>query len=265
MTADLDLIVDAARAAADLALGYFGRDPRSWAKESGSVVSEADIAVDRLLAERLRSARPGYGWLSEETADAPDRLARRRLFVVDPIDGTRAFLSGRREWCVALAVVEDQRPVAAVLAAPALGHLFSAVAGGGADRDGRRLPRLTRTGLGGARLAGPRRHARPVAEAVGLPAAAIRFVPSLAYRLALVASGEVDIAISGPNANDWDIAAADLLVHEAGARLIALDGGTPRYNRAGITHPLLVAAAAGIAGDVAALIRSRQEEAEQAP
>src|SRR5712664_1853384 len=118
---DLDLLVAAAREAAALALTFFGQDPRSWAKGATSIVSEADFALDRLLAERLRTARPDYGWLSEETADNPERLDRRRVFVVDPIDGTRAFLSGRSEWCVSLAVVADGRPVVAVLLAPALG------------------------------------------------------------------------------------------------------------------------------------------------
>ena len=130
---DLDLLVTAAREAGDLALRFFGRDPQSWAKGLTSIVSEADFAVDRLLADRLTPARPDYGWLSEETADSPDRLARRRIFVVDPIDGTRAFLSGRAEWCISLAIVEDGRPIAAALYAPVIGALFRAIAGGGAD------------------------------------------------------------------------------------------------------------------------------------
>jgi myo-inositol-1(or 4)-monophosphatase len=257
---DLDLLVAAAREAGDLALGYFGRDPRSWPKGSTSIVSEADFAVDRLLAERLTPARPDYGWLSEETGDGPDRLGRRRIFVVDPIDGTRAFLSGRKEWCISLAIVEDGRPIAAALYAPAISALFRAIAAGGADLNGGRLRIGPRQGLAEARLAGPRRFARPVAEAAGLPLAAVRFVPSLAYRLALVASDEIDVAISGPNAHDWDIAAADLLVHEAGGAFVDLNGEAPRYNRTEITHPVLVAAAAAVAGEVIGLIRIGQEE-----
>ena len=259
---DRDLLVAAAREAGDLALRYFGRDPQSWAKGLTSIVSEADFAVDRLLADRLKRARPGYGWLSEETADSPDRLGRRRIFVVDPIDGTRAFLSGRKEWCISLAIVEDGRPIAAAVYAPVIGALFRAIAGGGADLNGGRLDIGRRQGLAGARLAGPRRFARPVAEAVGVPLAGVRFVPSLAYRVALVASGEVDVAISGPNAHDWDIAAADLLVHEAGGVFTDLDGDAPRYNLTEITHPVLVAAAAAIAGEVIGLIRTGQEEEE---
>jgi myo-inositol-1(or 4)-monophosphatase len=257
---DLDLLVAAAREAADLALTYFGQDPRSWPKGATSIVSEADFAVDRLLADRLLAARPDYGWLSEETADNSDRLARWRVFVVDPIDGTRAFLSGRREWCVSLAVVEGARPVAAVLLTPALGGLFRASAGNGADLNGTRLSTSGRARLAGARFAGPRRFARPAAEAAGVPVNSVRFVPSLAYRLALVASGDIDVAISGPNAHDWDIAAADLLVHEAGGVFGDLAGKKPRYNQAEITHPVLVASAAAIAGEVTELIKGLHDE-----
>jgi len=258
--ADLDLLVAAAREAAALALTFFGKDPRSWAKGATSIVSEADFAVDRLLAERLLAARPDYGWLSEETADNPDRLGKLRTFVVDPIDGTRAFLSGRSEWCVSLAVVEAARPLAGVLLAPVLGALYRAVAGGGADLNGKPLTTSGRARLAGARFAGPRRFARPAAEAAGVALKTVRFVPSLAYRLALVASGEIDVAISGPNAHDWDIAAADLLVQEAGGVFGDLAGRTPRYNRSEIMHPVLVASAPAIANEVTALIASVETE-----
>ncbi|NLH79589.1 MAG: 3'(2'),5'-bisphosphate nucleotidase CysQ, partial [Phyllobacteriaceae bacterium] len=100
LSEDLSLLAETARAAGDVALSFFRRDPAVWHKSGGSPVSEADVAVDRLLAERLCAARPAYGWLSEETADGPDRLERRRVFVVDPIDGTRAFLRGDEEWTV---------------------------------------------------------------------------------------------------------------------------------------------------------------------
>ena len=119
--ADLALLAEAARAAGALALTFFGADPRQWTKAGKSPVSEADIAVDRLLHEHLTVARRDYGWLSEETADTPERLDKRRLFVVDPIDGTRAFLAGSPEWTVALAVVEDGRPTVGVVYAPVAG------------------------------------------------------------------------------------------------------------------------------------------------
>jgi myo-inositol-1(or 4)-monophosphatase len=252
--ADLDLLTDVAREAGELALSFFRRSPRTWVKGKGSPVSEADIAVDRLLAERLLSARPDYGWLSEETADNEDRLRAERLFVVDPIDGTRTYLEGGTEWTVSVAVVEGERPVAGVLLAPARGDLFQAAAGSGARRNGSPIRVTVRHDLSGASLSGPRRLARLVSEAPTVHLPQIRFVPSLAYRFALVAAGEIDAAVAGPNAHDWDLAAADLLVHEAGGRVADLSGSSVRYNRPIPRHPSLIAAPAALSGAVADLL-----------
>jgi myo-inositol-1(or 4)-monophosphatase len=246
------LLQEAGAEAARVALLYFRRDPRVWQKEGGSPVSEADIAVDQRLTELLRQARPDYGWLSEEIADNDDRLSRERVFVVDPIDGTRAFLDGRREWTISLAVVEAGRPVAAVLVGPALETTFHATAGGGAFADGRRLATGTRDTLPGARFASSRRYASAVLGGAGQKP---RFVPSLAYRIALVAAGAADVAIAKPGARDWDLAAADLLVHEAGARLAPLDGRRLRYNERETAHPTLIAANSALFGDVVELVR----------
>lgn len=261
--ADLRLLLSVAEEAGALALGWFGHDPQTWPKGDSSIVSEADFAVDRLLAEKLRAARPDYGWLSEETADTDERLGRERLFVIDPIDGTRAFLAGDKEWTVALAVVEAGRPVAAVLAAPALGEVFSAARGKGAFLDGRRLAVDDRSEIDGARLAGPKRAARFIAQALGVAPPPARFVPSLAYRLALVAAGAVDIAIAGPNAHDWDLAAADLVITEAGGRLTDFDGAPPAYNRVETTHPALVAANPVIGAGVARAMAEWQRKQER--
>lgn len=250
---DLALLKRAGEEAAQLALSFYRRNPQVWEKEGGSPVSEADYAVDRRLTELLLAERPGYGWLSEETADSGARLGRDRVFVVDPIDGTRAFLSGSAEWTISLAVVEAGRPVAAVLVAPALGVTFHAVAGEGAYAGERRMSASTRDTLAGARFASSRRYASAV-EASG-PARKPRFIASLAYRIALVASGEIDVAIAKPNARDWDLAAADLLVHEAGARLAPLAGGKLRYNQRDTTHPTLIAANPALLGDVVELVR----------
>ena len=253
--ADLALLTAAALAAGALALGFFGRDQRTWMKDGNSIVGEADMAVDRLLADILRAARPDYGWLSEETADTPERLGRGRVFVVDPIDGTRAFIAGRAQWAVSLAVVEDGRPVVAVLAMPALAETLHAVAGGGAWRLTERLAAAAATSLVGARFWGSRRYPRAAAEAAGVASDGVRFVPSLAYRLALVATGAVDVAIAGPNARDWDLAAADLLVQEAGARLTDLSGERLNYNQANSSHPALVATTPALFDAVAGLVR----------
>ena len=237
---DLALLRRAGEEAALLALTYFRRNPRVWEKEGGSPVSEADMAVDLRLAELLLRERPHYGWLSEETADSDERLGRERVFVVDPIDGTRAFLTGGREWTISLAVVEAGRPVAAVLVAPALGKTFHAVLGEGAFSDGQRMTAPRRETLAEARFASSRRYASAV-ESSG-PTRKPRFVASLAYRIVLVAAGEIDVAIAKPSARDWDLAAADLLVHEAGGVMTTLDGKVLRYNQAEPTHGVLVAA-----------------------
>jgi myo-inositol-1(or 4)-monophosphatase len=250
---DIALLRRAGDEAALLALTYFRRNPRVWEKEGGSPVSEADMAVDARLAEVLLRERPDYGWLSEETADNEMRLERERVFVIDPIDGTRAFLTGAREWTISLAVVEAGRPVAAVLVAPALGVTFHAVLGEGAFADGRRLAARTSVTLAEARFASSRRYASAV-EARG-PSRKPRFVASLAYRIALVASGEIDVAIAKQNARDWDLAAADLLVHEAGARLAPPGGGMLRYNRRDTAHPTLIAANPALFGEVVELVR----------
>jgi myo-inositol-1(or 4)-monophosphatase len=251
---DVELLTEAAREAGALALTYFRRDPKSWAKGETSVVSEADIAVDQLLAARLMTARPDYGWLSEETAEDPVQRAPSRVFVVDPIDGTKGFLAGSTEWTVSLAVVEDGRPVAAALFAPALGSMFQAVAGRGATRDGVPLRVSARAALAGANVAGSRRLVRDALDLASVSLEYYGFVASLAYRFALVATGEVDVAIARPGAYDWDLAAADLLVHEAGGRLAGLDGVRPRYNRPERRHPALLAATPELSEAMAALV-----------
>jgi len=181
LAADLALVTAAAERAGALALGFWRNDPRHWMKGGNSPVTEADVAVDELLRGLLGEARPDYGWLSEETADDPARLSRRRVFVVDPIDGTRGFLAGDRRWCVSVAVVEEGRPVVGALAAPALGRSFAALRGQGATLDGRALAVRDPGQLQGARLAGPKGWlGRGTFAEFGV--AQVAYVPSLAYR-----------------------------------------------------------------------------------
>src|SRR5215217_8656764 len=140
---DLELLRSSAVAAGIIASSFFRRDVKSWTKENASPVSEADILVDRYLASSLLHARPTYGWLSEETADNPSRLDCERVFVVDPIDGTRGFLRGEDSWTVSLAVVENGVPVAGVVYAPVRDEMYDACAGGGARLNGVPLQRIT--------------------------------------------------------------------------------------------------------------------------
>ncbi|BCP52511.1 3'(2'),5'-bisphosphate nucleotidase CysQ [Kaistia sp. 32K] len=257
--ADLALIVAAAREAGRIALGYFKRDPKVWIKGASSPVSEADLAADHYLRTTLTAARPDYGWLSEESVDTPDRLSRHRVFVVDPIDGTRGFIDGHPDWCVSVAVVEADAPVAAALYAPVRDELFEGVAGQGARLNGERLSVSGRATLEGARIAGPARHLRAMA-AHGMDANERRFTPSLAYRFALVAAGRVDVATARPGAYDWDLAAVDLLVHEAGGTLRDLEGARLRFNGAEPRHPALIASTPALAAATETIIAEAEAD-----
>jgi len=239
---DLVLLEDAARQAGDIALSFFGGDPRTWFKDNKSPVSEADMEVDGYLAEVLKLARPDYGWLSEESADSKERLARPRTFIVDPIDGTRAFLAGGDEWTVALAVVDHGRPVAGVVYCPVRRELFSAAVNRGARLNGETISVSRHGAIEGARLSGP----HSIVANDRILDAGFRRMPnirSLAYRIALVAAGRVEVAAARGGPSDWDLAAADLLVQEAGGRLTDLAGNGLTYNEANTRHPSLIAAA----------------------
>jgi myo-inositol-1(or 4)-monophosphatase len=237
-------LVDAAQNAGRIALDVRARGLQRWTKAGDSPVTDADLAADAYLRERLTREMPAAGWLSEETTDAPARLDRARVFIVDPIDGTRAFMAGFPDWCVSVALVEAGRPVAGALVAPVQGHAYRAAVGAGATRDGERLT----SHVGGARaaplVAGPRRMIDAAARALGPLSGAPR-THSLALRIAGVADGAFDLGFAGGQAHDWDLAAADLLLHEAGGRLVTLDGSLLCYNQPDPVHGPLVACGAG--------------------
>jgi myo-inositol-1(or 4)-monophosphatase len=251
--ADRRLLEAAARAAGETALGFLGRPNPVREKPDGhGPVSEADLAVDAELRETLLAERPDYGWLSEEGEDCPARLAAARVFVVDPIDGTRAFLAGQKAWALSLAVVEAGRPVAAVVHLPALGRTYAAAAGEGATLDGR--PIAVAPAEGSARVLAPASALDPRLWPGGLPPVERHFRPSLAYRLCLVAEGRFDAALSFRDTWEWDVAAGDLIAREAGAAVTTRAGDIPVYNRANPRLPgILVAAPALHAALVARL------------
>lgn len=244
---DLALIAAAARAAGAVALGYFRQSPEVWWKNKDrSPVSAADFAANECLSDMLRAARPGYGWLSEETEDSRDRLERDTVFVIDPIDGTRAFIGGEVTWCVSVAVVHRGRPVAGVLNAPALEEEYLALSGGQAMKNGAPIETARWHDGDPLRLAIPEdmlaKFPRERREAI----TRIRHVPSLAYRLAMVADGRIDGTLVKRNSHDWDLAAADLILECAGGRLTDLAGEALAYNRPDVSHPVLCGAAGGL-------------------
>lgn len=234
------LLVSAVREAGALALGMFRTELRSWIKGASSPVSDADIAANDLLEKRLRGAVPDYGWLSEESADDAARLGKDRVWVVDPIDGTRAFLAGREDWCVSVALVEKHRPIAAAVFAPVTDEMFVAVTGGGSTLNGTSVAVSPGAHIDAPRLAGP----KPLIERLpGMRGASFHpRIGSLALRLCRVAEGRIDAAFAGGASKDWDLAAADLLVHEAGGLMTSLSGAPMTYNSRDVTHGILVAA-----------------------
>jgi myo-inositol-1(or 4)-monophosphatase len=232
----------AVREAGALALSMFRTPLRNWTKgPTSSPVSEADIAVDNLLRQKLTAENGAIAWLSEESADDPARLAARYVWIVDPIDGTRAYIEGHTDWAVSAALVAHGRPIAACLYAPATEEFFAAKAGAGATRNGAPIAATTGAGLEAMRIAGPK-HLLERLAAMTPPFTAVPRVRSLALRLARVAQGALDASIAGGNSHDWDLAAADLLVHEAGGALTPFGGGTGTYNRPVPRHGMLVAA-----------------------
>jgi myo-inositol-1(or 4)-monophosphatase len=234
-------LAKAVHEAGDLALMTFNAALKHWTKGKDSPVSEADIAVNNLLHERLSAIAPDAGWLSEETEDDGARLGKHRVWVVDPIDGTRAYIAGLVDWTISVALVQDGRPVVATLFAPAENEFFSAVVDEGATCNRQPLHVSDGDRLDGVRISGPRRVVEQLVAAVPTIVALPR-VHSLALRFARVAQGRLDAALSGGNSHDWDLAAADLLVHEAGGALTTLAGDRILYNRAEPVHGALLAA-----------------------
>jgi myo-inositol-1(or 4)-monophosphatase len=235
------LLTDTVRDAGALALSLFRTDLKNWTKGASSPVSEADIAVNDLLEDRLRSATPDYGWLSEESADDDARLGMPRVWIVDPIDGTRGYLAGREDWCVSVALVENNCPVLAAVFAPVSAELFFAARGRGAVRNDARVHATPGVDLDFSRVAGPRPLVQRLSGSPGDVALHPR-IGSLALRLCRVADGSLDAAFAGGQSRDWDLAAANLIVQEANGNMTALSGETILYNRREVTHGVLVAA-----------------------
>jgi myo-inositol-1(or 4)-monophosphatase len=238
---DTALLTQTVREAGRLARSMFRTELKNWTKGASSPVSEADIAVNDLLEDRLRSAAPDYGWLSEESADDAARLGKPLVWIVDPIDGTRAYLAGREDWCVSVALVEGASPVLAAVFAPVTDEFFLAMRGAGATRNDTIVHATSGTALDFSRIAGP----KPLVERLKREPGEISLHPrigSLALRLCRVAEGRLDAAFAGGQSRDWDLAAANLIVQEANGNMTALSGDTILYNRREVIHGVLVAA-----------------------
>ena len=228
---DLALLARAARSAGEVALRFHGPSAKRWDKPGGAgPVTEADIAVNAALAEILRTARPDYGWLSEEDPDTPDRLSAESCFVLDPIDGTTGFIEGSSSWSLSIAVTTRGAVAAAVVYLPAHDLLYSAEAGGGAQLNGARLAASARQDIAGADVLATRYALDAKNWPHGRPDFKRHHRPSLAYRLALVGEGRFDAMLTLRESWDWDIAAGLLICTEAGALVTDRHGRAPRFN-----------------------------------
>ncbi|MCD2315026.1 3'(2'),5'-bisphosphate nucleotidase CysQ [Sphingomonas sp. IC-11] len=206
-------------------MARFRTDFARWEKVPGNPVCEVDLAVDRMLRERLSVLLPDAGWLSEETADNPDRLAHRRIWVVDPIDGTRDYIRGRAGWAVSVALVEDGRPVIGVLDAPVRDEVWQASAGRGATLNGRPLVASRRDEFAGARVP---TDALPKADR---DLTMVEKPNSIALRMAMVADDRADLVATLRWGNEWDIAAAALIATEAGGMVTDALGADLAFNK----------------------------------
>jgi myo-inositol-1(or 4)-monophosphatase len=235
--ADLALLIEAARTAGEIARKHFRRDPEIWTKSDDSPVTEADIAIDRVLRADLLGARPEYGWLSEETEDDRSRLRADRVFIVDPIDGTRAFIDGQTSFAHSIAVADAGEVIAGVVYLPMLDRLYGAALGGGTTLNGRPIRVSAVAQERGAQVLATRPNVQDRHWPGGVPPFMRVYRPSLAYRMALVSEGRFDGMVTFRDTWEWDVAAGSILVREAGGAVtdgagetIWFNGPVPRAN-----------------------------------
>lgn len=234
----LEQIIEHVRVAGDLALKMRFSGLKHWIKGDSSPLSEADLAVNDYLHANLRPLMPQAAWLSEETTDNEERLSAEYLWVIDPIDGTRAFVKGDDDWCVSVALLRDNLPFVGVLYRPSRNLLFTSSRGEGAFLNGEKLSMRDKTMVSALKITGPQPLINQFVRQGLIDSPKIH---SLALRIASVTTDEIDVAIASQNAHDWDIAAAALIVSEAGGILQALDGTQLAFNGVSLKHsPLIV-------------------------
>ena len=248
--------VRAAREAGALAMTFFGRDFEKWDKGKNNPVTAADIAVDQLLRQRLRAFAPDYGWLSEESADDNSRRTARRVWVVDPIDGTRAFIRGQPYFAVSIALLENDRPISAVIYNPATDELFEARAGGPALLNGIAVRVSAKSELQDARMLAAKGLFQHKRWTKPWPDMHVEQRNSIAYQLALTAAGHFDGCMNLWGAYDWDLAAAELILRNAGGHITDHTGADLQFNRETLRHASIVAANPALHG----LLLERMEQ-----
>ena len=232
MISELKIAKEAAIEAGGLILNYYKADYEIKEKGYHNPVTTADHAVDTRLKEILIESRPDYGWLSEETIDSPDRLDKERIWVVDPLDGTKEFIEGVPHFVVSVALVENGDPIVGVLFNPVTEELFTASNGAGAFLDDKPIHCLTKDEVRAMVILNSRSETRrglwaPFDGVFG----ELRAIGSVAYKLGLTAAGKADIFASLRPKNEWDICAGNCIINESGGKLIALNGVQRKYNQ----------------------------------
>jgi myo-inositol-1(or 4)-monophosphatase len=238
-TPDSELLLAMALEAGKIGLKYFKSKNDVWYKEGNSPVSQADKEIDDYLRKGFLKERQHYGWLSEETEDNEKRLECDRVIIADPIDGTRGFIEGRDEWCISIAIVENSRPIEAILHCPALKRTFLASKGNGLELIC--VQGASELQNGKPLVTGSKKLIETIRTLPEAPFDVMEFIPSLAYRLAMVAIGELDGAFARGGASEWDVAAADLILEETGCLLSDIDQQEIRYNQTNVKVPALIA------------------------
>lgn len=256
---DLSLLEPIVRAAGKIAKDAFDAgSSKVWDKLENHPVTDTDIAVNDYLDKTLRAERPDYGWLSEETKDDHSRHACPRTFVVDPIDGTRAFIDRSPNFAISVAVIENGKSIAAALYNPLTDEMFTAFKGGGAKLNGAKITPTARRKLEGCHMVGyPRKFRR-----LGWPDMNVTVANSMAYRIALVACGKADATVSFTPKSDWDLAAAELIASEAGAKITDLRGNAFAYDRDSTSEIGVICAGANLMSLIQTRITTLMDAAE---
>jgi len=242
----------AARDAGVAVLGFFRGKFDVQQKSKNNPVTSADIEANRIIRECVQKNFPNDGWLSEEDSDNLDRLNLSRVWVIDPIDGTKEFIEGVPQFAISIAFVVDGLPKVAVVFNPAEQRFFKAAAGQGASLNGAPIRVSARAAIDGADLLVSRSEPQKRFQ-VFVDRCAIRPVGSIAYRLAKVAGGDSDGTLTFRTICEWDICAGVLLVEEAGGRAVDGDGNLLRFNRQPAKHKGVVAANPALTGDLQGL------------
>lgn len=239
---DHALLTHAMHEAGDIARRYFNGNLKSWEKKPGDPVSEADLALDTHFKEKLTAARPDYGWLSEETADDKARLEKSRVWIIDPIDGTRSFIAGKPEFTICAALVEDGKPVLGIVYNPILEEYYEAIYGQGAKLNGDLITCSDKADLTDSKLIASRKSFEWHGWLDDVKGASFSHVNSIAYRMVKVASRHAHASLSLTEKSDWDIAAADIILSEAGGITTTARGEKLVYNRKFVNQKNVISA-----------------------